>query len=147
MIRHQVLLAVHVSLVAGERVFLLRRFQTGYEDGAYTVVAGHVDADESATAAAVREVMEEAGVVVCPEDLQFTGCMHRQFADGEAINLFFVTRRWTGDPTNAEPSKCDHADWYPFSALPDRMVPYVRSALEYFESGRPYLEYGWANED
>lgn len=143
MARHKTVVGVHICLIDGDRIFLLRRFQTGYEDGSYTVIAGHVEADEPAKAAAVREVAEEAGVTVCEADLDFFGCMHRRFDEGDAINLFFIARRWDGVPINAEPSKCDQTGWYLIADLPPTTVSYVRWALEQFRNGQQFLEYGW----
>ncbi|MDB5387606.1 MAG: hydrolase [Planctomycetaceae bacterium] len=145
--RHKTILGVHVCLIQGDHIFLLRRFQTGYEDGAYTVIAGHVDAGESARAAAVREVAEEAGVAVLEADLSFVGCMHRRFEGGDAVNLFFQTTRWLGTPMNAEPHRCDHADWFQRSNLPVSMVSYIRVALAQDGIEPWYLEYGWNGKD
>lgn len=144
--RHKITLDVHICLTHDDQIFLLRRFQTGYEDGAYTVIAGHVDANESAKVAAVREAAEEVGVLIREEDLDFLGCMHRCFADGVAVNLFFIARCWDGIPKNAEPNKCDHAGWFSLSDLPENIVSYVRPALERIGSGTWHLEYGWEKD-
>ena len=69
--------AVHIFFLRGERVLLLRRYNTGYQDGRYSVVAGHVDGGETVTRAAVREAKEEVDVDLQPENLRVVGVMHR----------------------------------------------------------------------
>lgn len=134
---------VHVCLLRNDEIFLLRRFSTGYEDGAYTVIAGHVDADEPAKTAAVREAAEEAGINIDEDDLEFVGCMHRRFSTGVAINLFFKTEHWVGSATNAEPDKCDEAAWFPISSLPGQVVSYIRPVLDQLKTGPWYDQQGW----
>src|SRR5689334_11949952 len=104
--------AVHLFLVRGEEVLLLRRANTGYEDGKYSVVAGHLDGGETVVAAAVREAREEAGVVLDPADVRVVGVMHRR-AEDERIDFFVAAEMWSGEIRNCEPHKCDALDWFP----------------------------------
>ena len=43
------LIAVYLVLLRDEQVLMLRRHNTGYEDGNYSVIAGHVERDERFT--------------------------------------------------------------------------------------------------
>lgn len=142
--RNKFPIAVHIFFLRDRdaEILLLRRFNTGYEDGNYSVVAGHVDAGETVTQAAVREIMEEAGVVVDAKDLQIVHVMNRKSND-ERVDFFLTVRRWSGEIVNAEPNKCDDLSWHPIMNLPENMVPYVRHAIECFQKGIAYSEFGW----
>jgi 8-oxo-dGTP diphosphatase len=134
--------AVHMFFLHKDRVLLLRRSHTGWEDGKYSVPAGHVDAGESVTQAAIREVREEVGVDVKAADLEVVHVMHRK-GDEERVDFFLVVKGWTGEIANAEPAKCDHLAWYPTSALPGNVIPYVRQALANHQAGLLFSEFGW----
>lgn len=45
--RFKLVTSVHLILIKEGEVLLLRRYHTGYEDGNYSVVAGHIDGNES----------------------------------------------------------------------------------------------------
>ena len=89
----------HLLLFADDRILLLRRCNTGYEDGNYSVVAGHIDGGETAREAMSREAIEEAGLVVAPEALSLCHVMHRR-AEDERVSFFVTAARWTGEPRN-----------------------------------------------
>jgi 8-oxo-dGTP diphosphatase len=134
--------AVHLFLLRDGRVLLLRRANTGYEDGNYSVVAGHLDGGESVTQAAIREAREEVGILLRPADLTAVGVMHR-VSDDERIDFFLVATRWGGTPANHEPDKCSELRWCALDALPANTIPYVRVALENFRRGVWFAEFGW----
>ena len=121
---------------------MLRRFNTGYEDGKYSVVAGHLDGDETVIAAAVREIEEEVGVQVKPKNIDVVGVMHRK-SDDERVDFFLATRNWSGEPVNRERDKCDDIGWYMFDMLPVNTIPYVKKAIDNFKQGVWFVEYGW----
>jgi 8-oxo-dGTP diphosphatase len=126
--RFRALCAAHLFLLRGDDVLLLRRANTGYADGSYSVIAGHLDGDEEVVAAIIREAREEAGITLAAEDARVVGVMHRKSND-ERIDFFLIARRWRGDVINAEPGKCDELLWRPLDALPENVIPYVRRAL------------------
>ena len=141
--RFKVVAAVHLFLASENHILLLRRFNTGYEDGNYSVPAGHLDGDEPIISAAIREAKEECGITIAPDDLEVVGVMHRRSND-ERIDFFLATTKWTGVITNAEPHKCDDLSWYPVNELPHNLIPYVRHALDAYRQGTWFTEFGWS---
>jgi len=137
--------AVHVFLIRERRVLLLRRANTGYEDGRFSVIAGHLDGGEQVIAAAIREAREEAGITLAPSAVRVVGVMHRRSND-ERVDFFVTASAWWGQITNAEPEKCSELTWYPLDALPTNVIPYVRHALDRYQQSEGALwfdSYGW----
>ena len=134
--------AVHIFLLRENHVLLLRRANTGYEDGNYSVVAGHLEGGECVTQAAIREAYEEVGVRLCPTDLTVASVMHR-LSNDERIDFFLVATKWGGRVANQEPDKCSELRWCALDALPANTIPYVRVALENFRQRVWFAEFGW----
>ncbi|WP_163276054.1 NUDIX domain-containing protein [Cellulomonas iranensis] len=123
----------------GDEVLLQLRAGTGYMDGWWATVAGHVDPGESVHEAAVREAAEEAGVVVDPADLEPLTALHRFERGGpqveQRVDVFFQVTRWRGDPTLREADRAAAMGWYPLAALPDPVVPHERLVLDLLAAG------------
>jgi 8-oxo-dGTP pyrophosphatase MutT (NUDIX family) len=137
---------VHLFFFRGEEILLLRRAHTGFRDGEYSVPAGHLDGGETVIQAGRREALEEIGVEIDPVDILFSSVMHRREGD-ERVDFFVHVKAWQGEPFNAEPEKCDDLRWFPLSALPENMVPYVRRAIENHRQGLRFDEFGWNEGD
>ncbi|MCD6476277.1 MAG: NUDIX domain-containing protein [Anaerolineaceae bacterium] len=140
--RSQFPVAVHLFFLRNESVLLLRRFNTGWGDGKYSVPAGHVDTSESVIGASIREVREEIGLLLHPSDIEVVHVMHRK-AEAERIDFFLVANNWTGEITNKEPQKCDDLSWYPLKSLPVNTLHYVRQGLIKYQDGVLFSEFGW----
>lgn len=124
---------------AGDEVLLQLRRGTGYRDGHWATLAGHVDPGESVHEAACREAAEEAGVVVQPADLRPLTTLHRFERGGPAVeqrvDVFFETERWDGEPSRREANRAAAMGWYPLNALPDPVVPHERMVLDALAHG------------
>lgn len=142
--RFRLVAAVHLLLVRDGRVLVLRRRNTGYEDGNYSVPAGHLDGGETVAAAAAREAGEEVGLALDPATLRVVGVMHRR-AEDERVDFFVAAFDWAGEPANREPAKCDELRWADPAALPANVIPYVRRAISLGWAGdRPWFDaFGW----
>ncbi|HEX6270231.1 MAG TPA: NUDIX domain-containing protein [Anaerolineales bacterium] len=133
---------VHLLFLRENQVLLLRRFNTGYRDGEYSVPAGHLDGDETVMAAAAREAQEETGVQIEPGEVAFSSVMHRN-EDDERVDFFVHVRSWHGEPVNTEPDKCDELCWMEVNDLPANTIPYVRRAIQNHFNHVRFDEFGW----
>lgn len=141
--RHKLTGDVHLLMFdADGQILLGRRQNTGFEDGAWHVPAGHLEASESIVQALIREAKEEVGVTIASEDVGFAHIMHSSSGGGRAA-FFFIVRHWGGSPENREPEKCSELAWFALDALPNRMIGYCRVALDYIIAGEPFSVYGW----
>lgn len=137
--------AVFILLLREADVLLLRRANTGYRDGQYTLPAGHLDGNETAITAAIRETREEVGVSIAPEDARVVAVVHRgPEADGdvEYVDFYVAASRWDGEPANTEPEKCDGIVWASLDQLPAETIPYVVEAITHVRAGIWFSTYG-----
>lgn len=141
MSRFTMIASSYLILVRNGNILLLRRKNTGYEDGKYSLPAGHVEDNESLTKAASREVFEEIGIRIKPTDFTLVHVMHRKEKD---IRMdFFFTAETSQEPVNKEPHRCNDLRWFPLKKLPFNTVPYIRHAIECYQENIVYSEIGW----
>ncbi|MFF3412098.1 NUDIX domain-containing protein [Streptomyces sp. NPDC002742] len=137
---------VHLHLEDDEgRVLLgLRHPESRYAGDTWHYLAGRCE-QESATACLVREAWEEAGLVIDPVDVDLAHVAHVVDTPGgqPLMLLVFRARRWKGTPEVREPDKCLDWRWWGKHELPDRLVPYTRTAIAGITEGRTYSQLGW----
>jgi 8-oxo-dGTP pyrophosphatase MutT (NUDIX family) len=137
---------VHLHLEDAEgRVLLgLRHPDSKYAGDTWHYLAGRCE-QESALACLVREAEEEAGLLIDPADVELAHVVHVVDSLGALplMQLVFRARRWKGEPEVLEPDKCLAWKWWPRDELPDRLVPYTRTAIAAIAEGRPYSQMGW----
>jgi len=146
--RFTVIPAIYILFRRDDKILLIRRFNTGYQDGKYSLPAGHVDGGEPAEQAAIREALEEVGVRIKAEDLHFVHLMHRNVeADDryklERVDIFFEAVAWEGELTNCEPEKCDELRWVSPKELPENTISEVAHVLTAVERGEYYSSYNF----
>ena len=142
--RFKLIPAVYLLLRRDDEVLLSRRANTGYQDGKYSLVAGHLDGDELAAQGLAREAKEEAGIDVDTADLSFVHLAHRlgrQESGQERLDMFFECRKWQGEITNMEPEKCDDLAWFKIEDLPSDTLPLIKLVIAEILNGSYYSEY------
>lgn len=129
-------------LIKDNKVLLCRRANTGWEDGKYGFMAGHIDGNESFTTALCREAKEELGITVQPDDLRFVHMQHHT-SSKEYIYTYFTTSKWHGKLSIQEPDKCDGIQWFALDKLPPNLVADTAFIIECYQKGVLYSETGF----
>ncbi|MEK7626215.1 MAG: NUDIX domain-containing protein [Patescibacteria group bacterium] len=145
MARHKIVPAVYGIVRNKNQVLLIKRANTGYMDGMYSLPAGHVETKESAKSSIIRELKEEIGIDVVVEQLKFVHVAHAMSdkKDHERVHFFFEITEWSGDLHNAEPSKCDELKWFDMDNLPTNIAPDVSTVLPLLAKDQYYSEYNF----
>lgn len=141
--RFKLIPGVHLLLIEDGKVLMLKRSNTGSEDGNYGVPAGYINGGESVTIAMAREAFEKIGITVAPRDLRIVHVMHRKMKDSETIDFFLSTSVWHGLIENKEADKCDAIELFPFGGLPENTIPYIKTAIEKYRKKIAFSEFGW----
>ena len=120
----------------GDEVLLGEKL-TGLGVGKIVGPGGKQEPGESPRHTAVREVAEEVGLVVAPNDLEPLARISYPFAGRDTLSQrshAFTTRRWEGQLRASE--EID-ARWWPVSGIPlDRMWADARSLVTSSLGGR-----------
>ncbi|MFZ6029247.1 MAG: NUDIX domain-containing protein [Chloroflexota bacterium] len=149
--RNKLPVVAHVFLLRSDTVLLARRCDTGFEDGNYGPVGGHVEGNEPLTQAAVRECKEEIGVEIMPAALTFIGMSHYHSPTDEGVDVFFKVTQWKGEPHPF--SECDDVRWCPLDKLPrNTLLNVIIGAALFGIIGvavviNTRLKDGWRNND
>ena len=144
--RFKLIPIVSIVLKKDNQILLLQCAPDTPYAGAYTLVGGHVDGQETFRQAAVREAYEEVGILINPEDLTFIHISHRKRDSDqqELVWLIFMTEKWTGVPHNNEPDKHSAMEFFPLNALPMPLKPeFILPVLNDAKNSFSYSESGW----
>jgi 8-oxo-dGTP diphosphatase len=139
-------LASYIIVRRDRKVGFLLRSNTKWMNGFYTLPGGKTEWNETLTATAAREALEEIGITVKSDGLRPLLAMHR-YTGGENshwIDMFFEMVTYEGEPYNAEPHMHAEFVWLDPANLPDNVVQNVKFGLEEIAAGKTYTEFGWA---
>lgn len=135
--------AAYLLLIEDGKILLQRRYQTGFEDGNYGVPSGHLEGGESVREGCAREIKEEIGIDIKPENLEVVHVVHRNAANDERFDFFMTVSSYDGEVENCEPDKCDDLSWFPLDELPENTIDYIQEVIERYRAGVKYSEFGW----
>lgn len=128
--------AVYVLFEKDGKFLLGQRQNTGYKDGYWAFVQGHVEEGETATHAAIREAKEEAGVEAEVEfALVCLNQVHIHYSD-----YVFSCKNWAGEIENMEVDKCAELKWFAPDELPEHSIFQVKAYIRAYLNGDKFLE-------
>jgi len=146
-VRERFALSVSVFVIvrSGEKVLLLRRANTGWKDGFFSLPAGRHDGAETLVQAATRELEEETSLHAEVHDMKLVHLLHCHTGDsgGEWLGAFFEAEKWSGEPTLVENEKHDQLGWYSLCDLSGNTIPYTRQGIELSQMRVAFSAYGW----
>lgn len=140
--------SVYILFVKDKNVLMYRRINTDWQNGKYNVPGGHLEQNETAMQGAVREAIEETGLVVSEKDLKLVHVLHRlpksdktAETNQDNIDLFFEARKWTGEPKITEENKSDKMIWTPIENLPDDTLLFEKYVIGQILNKEIYSEF------
>ena len=125
------------------QILLHRRKNTGYKDGEWDLAgSGHVDENETAKMAVIRECAEELGIEVKIEGLSFAHLSHRVNDTGGRTyyDIYFEFNKYDGIPKIMEPDKCSELKWFNINNLPDDIMDIRKVVLDNYKDNIQYSE-------
>jgi len=155
--RHfQLIVDVHLLLLADGDLLLGRRANTGYGDGAYEPPSGRLAERETLVEAAVRVAAAQAGIGLDPARVSLAHVMHD--VSGHGRMAFFLTADGWEHPGDSDDAGADadadadagsfaatpsYSDfgWYPLTELPANMIDRARVAVRNYAAGARFSTY------
>ncbi len=108
----------NICFLMNDGKVLLGMKKRGFGGGKWNGFGGKLEEGEDPRAGVVREMKEEAGIDIAPEDLREAGTVLFTFSDNPDWDNFctiFTATRWTGDPSESDEMR---PQWYPVNELP-----------------------------
>lgn len=139
-------ITVGLILFKDNEVLMMRRCNTGYMDGKYAFVAGHVENGENLKQALIREAKEEVGIKLKENDLEFV-CGIRTGKNDSYINFFFKPNKYENEPRIIEKDKCDDLKWININKIPDNIIQSDKRALLNLKNKIYFDEYDFNYKD
>lgn len=145
MIEHSFM--VHITtqllLIQDNKVLLMKRKNTGYEDGKYGSIGGHLEKNEDFKSSLIREAKEEININLKRQNLEFVCMIHSKGITDNYVNFFFTCNKYSGNINNNEVNKCSELKWFDLDNLPTNIIEIEKRAIENFKNNNYLIEYGW----
>ena len=117
-------------VIVNNKILLLERQNTWYENMKYLPPGGNVDADETPRIAAARELFEETDIRVDSNYLKLIREYESETNGRLFHSYYFLAQACEGVEDNKEPSRHSNIGWFPLDGLPENTSKVVYDTLE-----------------
>ncbi len=139
---------VGVIVMKGDQVLLMRR-RNSHGDGTWSNPGGHLEYGESLEVCAIRETLEETGVIIA--DVTFRAITNDLFEAEEKhyVTIWMEGRYVSGEPRINSQREMSEVGWFSWDALPHPLFLPLKHLLEangsqsknaLFVEGEPVME-------
>ena len=109
-----------------EYILLMKRQNTGSNDGEYELPGGHLERCEDLFDAMIREAKEELLIDLNRDDIKIIHLLHH--FNGERLNFIFETCKEEKTKIG-EPNKCSELKWVKIDNLPNNTTDKVKMII------------------
>jgi len=103
-------------------------------EGTWTLPGGKLDFGEDIVKGAVRETVEETGIV--PAGLELVSVGNEVVPDAHFVTLGFMAKKFDGRPEVMEPDEITEWGWFPLDSLPAPMFPPALKVIKNYKNKR-----------
>lgn len=137
MARAEFLSAVYMIIMneKGEVLFQ-RRWGSKLWPNFLGLPAGHLDKEENALNALIREAKEELDIDISSDDIEDTFVVNRINKNLKPYyDVYFVIKNYGGLIKINEPNKCQELKWVNLEELPEDVIGFERVAIDNYREG------------
>jgi len=138
--RFKMPVTVHIALRREGKYLLALRRSGAISPGAWRMVSGHLDGGETVCEAAAREIKEETGIDVLPENIEVRSVRHSTNPEYEHVMFVAMCDKWEGEPVITEPEVVERYDFFPPDELPENTATFIKHAVEMVNSDVRFYE-------
>ncbi len=140
------------ALIINDKHQILLGLRSGNRGGSgtYGLIGGKAKNGETIEETAKREIFEETGLVVNTEDLEIINLFTTQStADIMFYQIGVLVKKYSGEPKNMEPNKCDEVKFFDLEKLPENLFLGTKGNIELYLKNKFYdksVNYDYRNQ-
>lgn len=128
-----------VFIRKGDMLLLGKRHPNIYGGGTWALPGGHLIYNERLVDAICREIKEELGAIVQPEQLRLASVVDGIITDkNHYVHCTFELREPDFEPQLMEPDSCEEWRYFPLDALPENILAPHKLILKNYLAQRIY---------